>query len=356
MNNNFNNNPNNNPNSMNTFPNGRYGPFGHNDNNQNRQRVPSNVFPPNGGMPGSQSGRFNQLTTNTQNLMNTLPSMTNFNKAFQPNAPIIESYDYKNYNELLHNNVGESVINEHITEYKINIDSLDRDINVYKNPFSFTVKFNPPSTSTIKVPVRADYNDNTCTRAIKLENTVMHGPPTPHISKEFKNVKYIRLDNIILPYHTNIVKKDGKHIFDESDLLIDDRFVILRIRELEDDKGIIIYSTGDDNIRHGKNGDINQYPRPFGIIYPDKIIGKNYYKGYIDFAYKTYKGSELGNINQLTIELYNSCGEQIKIKNCDDSAPMSDIRHPLNKKNQMFLSFTIGVVESQINTNTKFEP
>jgi hypothetical protein len=33
----------------------------------------------------------------------------------------------------------------------------------------------------------------------------------------------------------------------------------------------------------------------------------------------------------------------------------SDIRHPLNRRLQVHVSFIIGVIESQINTNTKFE-
>jgi len=347
-----------NPNSMNAFPNGQYGPFGYNDNNQNRQRVPSNVFPPNGGRQGSSSGRYDGLTTNSQQLMNSLPSMTNFNKAFNPNAPIIETMDYRNYNQLLHNNVGESVFSESIVEYKINIDSLDRDLISYRDPFAFTVIFDPPSTQTMLTPVK-NY-DKACNKGPRLEKSVMHGPPKPHILKEFKNVKFIRLDSIVLPIFSKTTIKDGEVIFDPDSRLIDDRYIILRIRELDDDKSTLVYDTGDDSARCCANGIVQTYPKPFGIIYPDKIIGRFYYRGCFDYAMKTYKSSTLGNISKLTIELFDSCGEPIRFNDlidvCKEDCPDPvDLRHPFNNKIQTFLSMTIGVVESQVNTNTKFE-
>ena len=346
----------NNPNSMNAFPNGQYGPFGYNDNNQNRQRVPSNVFPPNGGRQGSSSGRFDGLTTNSQGLMNTLPSMTNFSKAFQPNAPIIETMDYMNHNQLLHNNVGESVFAESIVEYKINIDSLDRDLNAYRDPFAFTVIFDPPSTTSMRIPVK-DYGNKSCNKGPRLEKTVVHGPPKPHILKEFKNVKFIRLDSIVLPIFTKTkVDENGEIVFDPNSRLLDDRYIILRIKELDDDKSTLVYDTGDDNARCCSGGIVQTYPKPFGIIYPDKIIGRFYFRGCFDYAMKTYKSSTLGNIGGLTIELFDSCGEPIRFNDLidvckEECADPADLRHPFNNKIQIFLSMTIGVVESQVNSN-----
>ncbi len=354
-----------NPNSMNTFPNGKYGPYGHNDNNQGRQRVPSNMFPENGGMQGNQFGRFNQLSTNTQDMMKNLPSMSNFNKAFQPNAPMIEPHDYVNHNQLTHNNVGDIVLDEHVVEYRINIDSLDRGISVYNNPFCFTVKFNPPSDSIIKTKVPIDpYNKS---KGTKIEETVIKGPPKPHISKEFKNVKYIKLDSIILPQYSGIIEEDGEYVFDKDTLLVDDRFVVLRIKELDDDRGFRVFDTGDGSLRIDSSGDFHSYPKPFGLIFPDKLLGRCYYTGTPYHASKIYRNSSLGNITQLTIELYDSCGKklsfdnlfkEVQLEECrqeGEPIPLSDIRHPLNKKIQVHLSLIIGVVESQVNTNTKFE-
>jgi len=357
----------NNPNSMNTFPNGRYGPYGYNDNNQNRKRVPSNMYPPNGGMHGNQFGRYNQLSTNTQQLMNNLPSMTNFNKAYQPNAPMIEQLDYRNQNQLIHNNVGDIVLDEHIVEYRINIDSLDRDPLFYNDPFCFTVKFNPPSSSTIRTEVPIDSKNKS--KGTRFESTVMRGPPKPHISKEFKNVKYVKLDSVVLPQYSNIIEdEDGEYILDPDSRLIDDRFVVLRIKELDDDKGLKIYDTGEGSLRYDDEDGSHPYPKPFGLIFPDKLLGRVYYTGTPYHSSKIYRNSDLGNINQLTIQFYDSCGKKLKFDNLfsdidiekckqdGDHIPLSDVRHPLNKKIQVHLSFIIGVVESQVNTNTKFEP
>ena len=236
----MNHNPNNNSNSMNTFPNGRYGPFGYNDNNQNRHKVPSNTYPPHGGMKGNEMGRFNPLTTNTQQLLQTLPSMSNFQKAYNQNVPLIEPYNYTNQNELLHNNIGEIVLDEHIVEYRINIDSIDRDISIYNDPFNFTVKFNPPAKSIIRTEVLID----PCNRSkgTRIEESLMEGPPRPHINREFKNVKYIKLDSIILPQHHGIVKGTNGYEFDKDKFLVDDRFIVLRIKELDDDRDVLVSS------------------------------------------------------------------------------------------------------------------
>lgn len=357
-----------NNNSTNSFPNGKYGPFGYNDNNNARQRVPSNMFPQNGGMPGNPFGRFNPLSTNSQNLMKNLPSMNNFDNSFQQNTPIIEKHDYNNYNELVHNNIGANVLDEHIVEYDINIDSVDRDITAYPDPFKFTVKFNPPARSIIQTEIPIDSKDKS--KGTTIEKTLIKGPPRPHICKEFRNVKFIKLNNIVLPQHTKIISKDehhkDKHHKDENSL-INDRFVILKIKELNDDKGIRTYDTGDGSVRYDSSGKSFSYPKPFSIIYCNKIIGDTFYTGYTGNPGKIYNNSNLGNIKQLTFEFFDSCGIPIKAKDlitineinkCDDNKepiPITDPGHPLNKKLQIHLSFTIGVVEGQINTNTKLE-
>ena len=76
----------------------------------------------------------------------------------------------------------------------------------------------------------------------------------------------------------------------------------------------------------------------------------------------------LGNLSRLTIEFYDSCGQKLEFNDIfnfeeleeyefDHHKPLkrSDLRHPLNKRIQVTLSLIVGVVESQINTQTKFE-
>lgn len=344
----------NNMNTSNTFPNQEYGPAGYNDNNFNRAHVPSNVYPPNGGMSGNPLGRYNPMTTNS--MYN--PPMSRLDESYGYPEPIIERIDYTNLKNVLHNNIGDSVLDEHVVEYRINIDSLDRDIKTYPNPFDFRVKFDPPATSILRT-------ESLKKGQLDANQDKFSGAPMPHIGRNFRNVKYVKLDSIILPQFSNLcIDCDDNVIFDPESRLVDDRYVILAVPELEMDR---IYSTSDDSIRILENGQKIQPPRPFGYVFPDKLLGRAFYVGTPFHSSKIYNNSDLGNINQLTIKLYNSCGEPLKydgqytakqlaeFKEAQDPVPISDLRHPLNKNTQVYLSFIIGVVESQINKDTKFE-
>lgn len=358
----------NNNNSPNAFPRGRYGPFGTNDNNTARQRTPSNLFPQNGGLPGSPLNRFNPLTTNSMQNMHQVPSMTNFQKAFQPNVPIVESINYANQNNLLHNNLGASVLDEHIVEYQLNIDSIDRDISVYPNPFDFAVTFKPIGNSYVRSEVLVDPNDPR--KGTKIVNEEIAGSPMPYINRDFRNVKYVKLDSVVLPQCTKIKNEDDgstDFIFDRDSSLLDDRFVVLGIDELVTDKGTQVYDTGDSGFRTDENGDSVRYVKPFAQLLPDKILGRNFYSATPYHGGKTYKNSLLGNLTKMSLKFVDSCSVPLEFNNlftareieqakkAGDPIPKSDMRHPLNKNLQVSLRFIVGVVESQINNNTKFE-
>lgn len=361
-------------NSQNNFPNAQYPPYGFNDNNFNRQKFPSNVYPEHGipnQLNGNPFGRFNPVTTNTLHQMKQ-NSMSNFDKSFEKHDPIVEKINYTNQKNVLYNNIADNVLDEIITEYRINIDSLDRDIKVYPDPFCFTVKFNPPSSGTLRTE---SYKHG---KFIAI-NDFFSGPPKPHIGKEFRNVKYVKLENIVLPQFSDIIEEDvsdtdtsdsdgnaqnGKYILDPDSFLINDRFVALVIKELDINRTC---STLDDSVRlDTETGKLITPPKPFGLIFPDKLLGRVYYLGTPYYASTIYNNSNLGHLNQMTIQFYDSCGTPLKFNNlytfeelvkAEQSGrpiPMSDIRHPLNKKIQVHLSFVVGVVESQINTNTKF--
>ena len=297
-------------NSSNTFPNSMYAPFGTNDNNFNRQRIPSNIFPPNGGFTGNPTGQYNPLTTTMQRQWNNRTPVSSFNDSFQPNSPIIEKLDYNNRAELLHNNIGPNVLDEHVIEYRIYIDSLDRDIKTYPDPFSFTVKFNAPGPSVINTEVPD--NKKNQSNQTKFVETRFEGTPCPHINKEFRNVKYIKLENIILPQFRKIVlKPDGEGGFDldQESNLTNDRYISLVIKELVMER---YYSTSDNVSRISEDGKCYTPPTPFALILPDKYLG-SFFTGIPYYGSKVFKSSSLGNIKQLTIQFYDSCGLPIKI-------------------------------------------
>lgn len=352
-------------NQNNAFPsNSLYSPSGFNDNNFNRMSMPSNIFPMNGGMSGNYVGRFNPITTNAQHNMNA-NSATNFNKAFEQNSPMIERIDYNNKNNVIHNNIGDSVLDEHVVEYRILLDSMDRDIKYYPNPFSYVVKFAPTSASVFQHeeyinPKKKDLGTKTVT-------TRFEGAPNPVINREFKNVKYIKLENIILPQYCQIQKnKHGNYEFDPYSHLMSERFVQLVIKEINCER---VYATFDDVTRYDSLNDKNYTPsRPFAIVIPDKTLGCNYYSGTPYYGSKIFKNSLLGNIGQMSIQLCDSEGiplkyddmftydelEEYEFEN-NEPLPVTDLRHPYNKRTQPFISLIVGIVESQINTNTKFD-
>jgi hypothetical protein len=312
---------------------GTYGPFGVNDNNFNRQIFPSNNFVKNGDHSGEITNHFNPLTTTTNNY-------SDFDKAFPDNIqPIIEKIDYTNKNNLIHNNIGSNVLDEHVIEYRVMIDSIDRDIKTYPNPFSYVVKFNPASSST-----GLDSSGN----FVRYD-----GSPYPHIGKQFNNVKYIKLENVILPQYSNIKYKDGEFVHDPNSIIVTNMYNSLVIEELSNER---IYTTSQTN------------PNPFALIIPDKIIGTTFYSGTPYYGSKIYKNSLLGNITQLHIQFTDCNGVPLKVDNLysyDDMQqyeydngvpfPVDDMRNPYNKKLQNHISLIFGVIECQINTNTKFD-
>jgi hypothetical protein len=345
-------------NSSNTFPNGLYAPYGFNDNNFNRQSFPSNTYPMKGGLPGNPLGRFNPMTTNTQKLGN----MSNFQQAYIPHEPLIEKIDYANQNVLLHNNVGDPVLDEQIIEYRLNIDSSDRDIRRYPDPFSFVVKFSSIGVGKVEIEEYIDsYNK---AKGTKIEEQYIHGPPLPYINREFRNVKYVKLENIILPQF-NVFHEDENDCFvcDKENSLVKKPYVSLVIKELNCSR---TYNTSDNTTHLNDEGKPYTPPKPFALIIPDKIYGKNY-AGTPYYGTKIFYNSQLGNLAQLSIDFCDSRGLPIRFEHLltyedlrraeleSGSVSQSDPRHPLNEHNQVHLSLLVGVVESQINTNTKFE-
>jgi hypothetical protein len=293
-------------------------------NTNSNQYNLTNMMPNQNWTSGNPNNNFRPQSTNQQNI--NKEQWVNFNKGFRESKPIIDPINYQNKNNLIHNNVGDYVLDEHIVEYRIMIDSIDRDVSKFKNPFKYVVKFNPSSDQTIN---------------LKNGKTRFKGDHGPSILRSFKNVKYVKLDNLILPQHHKIVEStpDNWEI-DTSESLNDDRFIILSIDELDNTQ---TYST-------------NNHSDAFGIIIAGKCFGDKYFKGNPYNSQKYYKNSSLGNIDKLTIEFKDSFGEPLVIDNLDTQIEdKNDPRNPLFKQHQNHMSLIIGVVESQINTNTKFD-
>ena len=82
---------------------------------------------------------------------------------------------------LHHHNIGPSYVQEGGKETSIKIDSKDRDITVYPDPFSFRVVFNP----------------------------IAHSTPKPYCDRVLNNVRTIRLEYLTLPMTTSYSLKSS---------------------------------------------------------------------------------------------------------------------------------------------------
>lgn len=303
----------------------------------------------------NQTNPFGNFQPRTNNLNKTFGD---YEKAFSNHNPVINRQDYRNQYNTLHNNLQDNLINEHITEYRINIDSIDRDITAYPNPFDFTVTFAPPSRQAIKEKVYINPDDPSKGKTIKT--TYINGAPEPSINREFKNVKFVKIESIILPKYNRIIKTpianepsepiEFEYFIDGNNSIDSDRFVILNIPELRN------FNTFGTNTAL-ENG---------FILYTDRQY-ETFYSGLSYYSSRTFDDNALGNITRLNFKLKTSRGEQLKLGIYDKDGNQLNEQldtniinsaNPNNIWNRLFqinISLVIGVVENNLNTITKYD-
>ena len=110
----------------------------------------------------------------------------------------------------------------------------------------------------------------------------------------------------------------------------DERFILTNIKEF------------GNNTFEGTNENSS---KAFGILFP---AGTTQDQAYMSgLSYKLYNRRNLQNLNSLTVSFNDSYGNKLKLDHLDSSVDIDDIRHPLNKNNQVHLTFRIGVVENR---------
>jgi hypothetical protein len=247
------------------------------------------------------------------------PSVSNnkYYDAYKKGETFLTKPDTSNPGTLWHNNMGKNVLDEHIVEYKIMVDSKDRDITKYPNPYSYKVTFNPIS-----------------------------GETDPVIDLKKKNIKYIKLETICMPQFSQI-KEDpdnpGYWIYDVDSARLTDRYTIFDVKEFHNLKseGAKARAT---NLTLEKS---------FGTITMDKLLGTKFFTGN-PFCSKIFTDDNLYDLNSMTIKFYDSFGDQLSYTGLDTSVSEDDVRHPLHKYSQNSFTLLIGVVEAQLNTNVNF--
>ncbi|AYV81706.1 MAG: hypothetical protein Harvfovirus54_3 [Harvfovirus sp.] len=116
------------------------------------------------------------------------------NESYKQQTQMINKPNFTNKNNVIHNNLNDNLFVENIVDYHINIDSDDRKLDAYPDPFHYVVTFKSLGRSTY----------HTKYKGFKVECGEVPETPAPVIMRSFKNVKYATLDHVILSrYNVN---------------------------------------------------------------------------------------------------------------------------------------------------------
>lgn len=278
----------------------------------------------------SNQNPFNKYPNNpvvnslTPVVLNKYPTF-GFNLNQTPEYPLIDKTDFRNKHNTLHNNLNPTLLQEGITEYTIFIDSDNRNLDTYPDPFNYVVSFKALGKS-----VDRHYRRN----KQDFDNTAYDETPAPVIIRDFKNVKYVNLHGVILSKfyikkfmldQTIEIKQDNASINIKSTEFekmgnsipnnhnnnkchvcnhhccacgIHDRnkFLILRVKELET---LHLFST-------------NTYSSDNSfILLVDKTIGSAHNTWLPIPKSCVFPDNQLNNIKRLTIEFYDSEGRKL---------------------------------------------
>ena len=307
-----------------------------------------------------------------QSAMNSRMGLNNFQKSFNQNNSIIDRPDFANRGNVLHNNLGDSLQAEHVVEYQLYIDSVDRNTNNFPDPFSFTVTFGGVGGRT------AIDTDGSITGTVGTQYQIS-GTAAPTLGRKFDNVKFVNLDHIILP-SSNVIHVptdvNGNGIIDPANpaegiyymmlasstgesFKLEDvyKYLVLRFEELGTTK---IFTTG-------KNFTDISF-----MLLPDQDLGGKSVLWKAKHDARVFPNSCLGKLSRLTPKLYDPFNNPITIMSNTYGTTTNTIYNlsadanqkvtplpaglsTLNAQMQVNYSFTIGVIENELNTLTKFE-
>lgn len=278
---------------------------------------------------------------------------------------------------LIQNNISKNVYAETLQEYSIIVDSSDRDINKYPNPFNYRVYFNPTDTNVgAYIPMKfnnvkyiklvtgilpttfyyvkqeATLNNSDIQILLNLNKT--SNPPnsnitltTTDISGSFViiNITDILINTInklyeryitfaipdIFPKSINTTfEYSFKYNLDNSNNIINMVYTsniakfTMQLYSISNEKYTLLFI--DEYDPPNENATNQTISKSFSIMFPDGTNCDTLYTS-SSFVDKIFKFSNLGIINQMTIRITNSNG--ILFKNSQDN--YVDLNIPLIK-------------------------
>lgn len=252
-----------------------------------------------------------------QNQQHPFINSPSFSSNVNESIPLIEKIDNNNLHNTLHDNLNDKIKFENIKEYQITIDSLDRDLTFYPDPYNFRLSMTGPFTS-------------------------------PSINKSFRNVKYIKIDSLILPKYYDIKKEDetdedSEYIDDETKDTTKERFILLRF----------------DNINQTNQLGTNEISnRPSILLYPYKKYNETFslFKPVnINTNILCVNDSNLINLNNIDFSLYDGKYEKLEFKNKNlEEKDENKINSPMNINKQIIINLRIGIIENNMNTEINY--
>lgn len=313
--------------------------------------------------PMTQQNPFfyqNNNVPNPSNVNQQFNGFGNFKTSFDP-LPIIpfnghdpkgmfNHFDFVNRNDLLHNNLYNILLNEEIKEYSIMIDSKDRNYQVFPNPFCYDVTFNPLPTKKEKIGGK----------------TMVYEQPNPVINENFANVRYIILEDIILPFFTKI--KPVKQKCTKNDEIIE-TWNINTSKKLTENLYVVLSIGEYINLNYHSTNDV--LDDSFATIYFKDKINDTHYRGFSHNGIKIFRQDQLGKIDKLKISFMDPYGIPLSVDHVnkkilsnlectcenengdiDTNCFRHNIFHPLNPIFQHHLHFRVGVVEPRLSKMT----
>jgi hypothetical protein len=305
---------------------------------------------------------FNQ--TGNASEFNNLSDQSQYDikDAFKQDTPILKMPDNKYMNNTLYNNMNENLLKESVRENILHINSKDRNIELYPDPFNYVVTLGPIVNSAVNYGDKAktknlpevikQINDDFFIANEQIDNsefifdspdlvkkytTTIINSVNPYISKSFERVKFFRIDVSVLPrfnvvainsewnYCNNFIKR--KYIKDDYERFREQHYP--KYRYIPDDSNIsplggrfvqvVIKEITNDNSFGTNDVSDKSY-----LLIVDKIVGALYIKYNPYSAIKTYRDPYPGNISRLSIQFYDSEGNEIKLE-------MDSINYEINQ-------------------------
>ena len=256
----------------------------------------------------------------------------------------MNNHNFKNDNTLLYNNLHSNLLDETLKEYSLLIDSKDRNYQVYPNPFDYTIHFAPNSGNN-------------------------YLPPTPIINTKFENIKYIKLDYIILPKHISVYSDeylDSVTGTEKSALFLDKKKD--RSRELYTVMNLDIFNN-NTTVRENTSSTNDVLSDSFATIYYDHGYNDTHYLGETRTGIMTFYNDCLGKLNKMRITFRDQYGNILSPKHLDKKIKSNlitececkseflydkdccihNICHPLNPAFQNHINLKVGVIEPRLN-------